>query len=705
VGSLMVASLALLIILQSTNLWKEFAIESSSDLVLLYALSSLNFAAFVIFAFIFARSIIKLVRERRTFQLGAQIKTRLLLYFFAVTLLPIIAMAVFSYLFMNRALERWFTQIPENVIREAREVQGQSMVDRVEKLDAAAKMIAASLDGKSVTQPDLQRIAEAGRLVHITLLSQEGRILANADGEVPSDQVQELSKAVEAGRSGNPIDGSLRDGRGIEVAVARLSDGRSLVIVPDPLVERSVSKIVENSVSEFERLKQKQVVIRQVGLLTLGMLTFLLIFASTWVAFYVARGITLPIKALAEGADEVARGNLEHRVEVLAEDELDLLVGAFNQMTGRLQANSVELSERRRYIETVLDTLPTGIISFDANNNISTINRTAADILQLEPSGIDRISLANLRYPETAAKLSTIVGRARRAGKASDQVNIPAAPNDEQYKDELTISLSATKLPSDGGVVLVLEDLSELISAQRSAAWQEVAQRMAHEIKNPLTPIQLSAERIAKRFAGMIAPANGGGKRSSDGAQGIDIIHESTNTILREVTSLKTMVDEFSKFARLPDTKLIRGDLNFVIRQAAAVFSERPSPITLELELSEKLPEVALDPEQIKRVFVNLIQNAGEAFETADDRSRIIVSTRFDSARDLVVAEVADNGKGIAPANLQKLFQPYFSTKGRGTGLGLAIVNRIIAEHSSRIKVTPNQPNGARFIIEIPVSG
>jgi two-component system, NtrC family, nitrogen regulation sensor histidine kinase NtrY len=698
----MVASLALLVILQSTNLWKEFAIESSSDLVLLYALSSLNFAAFIIFAFIFARSIIKLIRERRTFELGAQIKTRLLIYFFAVTLLPIIAMAVFSYLFMNRALERWFTQIPENVIREAREVQGQSLIDRVEKLDAAARMIAASLEGKSVTQQDLQRIAEAGSLVHIALLSADRQIIASADRGVPKEQEDELRIAIALGRSGNFSERSLRDGLGIDLAAARSADGRTVFIVPDPFAERAVSQIVENSVSEFERLKQKQVIIRQVGLLTLGVLTFLLIFASSWIAFYVARGITLPIKALAEGADEVARGNLEHRVEVLAEDELELLVGAFNQMTGRLQANSIELSERRRYIETVLDTLPTGVISFDAQNNITTINRAAADILQVGTA--DTAALAKMSDAETADRLLTIVNRARRAGRASDQLSIPETKGNEQYKQELTVSVAATKLPSDGGVVLVLEDLSELISAQRSAAWQEVAQRMAHEIKNPLTPIQLSAERIAKRFAGMLSPAFSPGKRITDGGPAVDIVHESTNTILREVTSLKTMVDEFSKFARLPDTKLEQGDLNFVIRQAAAVFSERLTRVSLDLQLSEDLPRVAIDPEQIKRVFVNLIQNAGEAFETEATDCIIAISTRFDAARDLVVAEVADNGKGIDLVNLQKLFQPYFSTKGRGTGLGLAIVNRIIAEHSARIKAVPNQPKGARFIIEIPVS-
>jgi nitrogen fixation/metabolism regulation signal transduction histidine kinase len=227
---------------------------------------------------------------------------------------------------------------------------------------------------------------------------------------------------------------------------------------------------------------------------------------------------------------------------------------------------------------------------------------------------------------------------------------------------------------------------------------------MAHEIKNPLTPIQLSAERIAKRFARTGHADGGNGKRVNDKGPIGDVVHESTATILREVTSLKTMVDEFSRFARLPDTRLETGDLNHVIAQSAAVFDGRFKRIEIDLQLGDELPELALDAEQLKRVFVNLIENAAEAFETDAVEPGIVVTSRYEAARDLVVSEISDNGKGIAPGDLPKLFQPYFSTKGRGTGLGLAIVNRIITEHHGRIKVVANQPRGAKFIIELPVN-
>jgi nitrogen fixation/metabolism regulation signal transduction histidine kinase len=288
-----------------------------------------------------------------------------------------------------------------------------------------------------------------------------------------------------------------------------------------------------------------------------------------------------------------------------------------------------------------------------------------------------------------------LVSRSRRTGTASDQIAL---------SPESTLAVTASALPSDGGVVLVIEDLSELIAAQRAHAWQEVARRMAHEIKNPLTPIQLSAERIAKRFERTGHRDNGGGKRIDDKGPMSDVIHESTDTILREVTSLKSMVDEFSRFARLPEARLERGNLNEAIDQAIATCQGKFGGIDLVFSNGAQLPEIMLDGEQLKRVFINLIENSAEALEDKTNQPRIEITTRHDAARDIVVAEVSDNGRGFAPGDLQKLFQPYFSTKGRGTGLGLAIVQRIISEHHGRIHAVKNLPRGARFIVELPVN-
>ena len=718
-GLFVLALLTFLILLQSSNLWKNFAIESADGTLLLYALSSLNFFAFVIFGFILLRNLIKLARERRALQLGAKIKTRLWLYFFAVSIMPIIAMAVFSYLFMNRALERWFTSIPANVIVEAREVQNQAIKSQGEKLSQTARMLAVSLAGRDFTNEDLQRIAEAGNLTHIEILSKTNKTIALYEKPIDAEQKREVDGLLALVRAGGADESVLLDSRGFDAAIAQFNDGRKLVIVPDLYSEENVSQMVDSSLVKFEELKQSELKIRQIGLSTLGVLTFMLIFASSWTALYIARGLTVPIKALAEGSDRIAQGNFGHRVEVLAEDELALLVESFNQMSAKLEENSAELQERRRYIETVLQSLSTGVISLDAANRVTTINKSAVQILRLEDADHTGCELGQLVAEENRIVLERLINRARRIGHAGEQTTLQRENtngNGGGAEANLPVALTATALPrssgESSGVVLVIEDLSELITAQRASAWAEVARRMAHEIKNPLTPIQLSAERIAKRFKSQVPSPKPQvvGERSSDLGPGTwdlgqteKIVKEGTETILREVNSLKAMVDEFSRFARLPNVKLEPGNVNEIIRQSAALYEDRGALI--ELNLANNLPNALIDEEQLKRVFVNLIENAVEAFEPQQADKRIVAKTFYDTGRDLIVAEISDNGGGIPPSGFQKLFQPYFSTKGRGTGLGLAIVQRIVSEHHGKIKAVNNAPRGAKFIVEIPVLG
>lgn len=715
-GAIVLILLALLFLLQSSNLWKNLSVETASDTLLLYALSSLNFLAFIIFGFIFIRSLLKLSRERRALELGSKIKTRLLLFFIAVSLLPIVAMAVFSYLFMNRALERWFTQIPENVIREAREVQNQAIVDQSVKLNEIAQMLAVLLEKQNPGDVDLQKILDSGGLTRLETVSKENKTIAVAEKNLDAERKKELENALSLMSQNNADEPALHDGKGFDSATANLSDGRRLIIISNYLTQdENVSQLVDSSLAEFDKLKDKQVTVRQIGFLTLGVLTFLLIFASSWTAFYIARGLTVPIKALAEGADEIAQGNLEHRVDVLAEDELALLVAAFNQMSAKLEENSAELGERRKYIETVLQSLSTGVISFDAENKVTTINYAAIHILKLENADFTKSELAKLFTEENRVVLERLLNRAKRIGQASEQTVLKREAAGGDAETNLPVALTATALPRNfgeaGGIVLVIEDLSELLQAQRASAWQEVARRMAHEIKNPLTPIQLSAERIAKRFAQVPSPksnvpsqnANDSRPETWDLGQTKKVVKDGTETILREVNSLKVMVDEFSRFARLPNVRLESGNLNEIVRQAVDLYEDRFADLRIEPNLAQNLPDAMLDAEQFKRVFVNLIDNAIEAFDKSREEKRIFIKTFHDPARDLIVAEVSDNGNGIPPSDFQKLFQPYFSTKNRGTGLGLAIVQRIVSEHHGKIKVVSNQPRGAKFIIELPV--
>ncbi|MFL6374617.1 MAG: HAMP domain-containing protein, partial [Pyrinomonadaceae bacterium] len=322
VGTLMIATLTLLVFLQSSNLWKSFTIESSADLIALYALSSLNFIAFMIFGFIFLRSIIRLVHERRAFKLGAKLKTRLLFYFVAISLLPIIAMAAFSYLFMNRALERWFSQIPQNVISQARDMQQSALEEHTATLNSSAKMLASMFEEKEVNDATLAAVANAGGLAHVELLGADNRTLAISERAIPTDQRGDLDDVLAAIRQGRNDEPSFSDRKGYDAAIAQMSGGRRLVIIPDPINEKNVGLVVDNSVKELNRLSDQQLTIRRVGLLTLGVLTFLLLFASSWIAFYVARRLTDPVRALAEGAGEIADGNLGYQVDILADDEL-----------------------------------------------------------------------------------------------------------------------------------------------------------------------------------------------------------------------------------------------------------------------------------------------------------------------------------------------------------------------------------------------
>ena len=396
-----------------------------------------------------------------------------------------------------------------------------------------------------------------------------------------------------------------------------------------------------------------------------------------------------------------------------------------------LREKNLALEERRNYIETVLESLSTGVVSLDQNDCVTTINTAAISILRLSEAPPAWAKLTTLLSSEDRVALERLMRRARRAGRAAEQSQLTRGT----VGGAIPVALTATALrgpTGDGrGVVLVIEDLSELLSAQRAAAWSEVARRIAHEIKNPLTPIQLSAERIARNFqvrlngsepravatgfsgATELADAsstNGNGENgfalTADNREELTrVVEECTTSITREVAGLKALVDEFSRFARMPPPRMEPGDLNEVIRQAVQLYAERLDGVELELLLAEQLPPALLDTEQLKRVFVNLTDNALEALAEMPDDRGLTIKTRHDSARDLLIATVEDTGEGIPAGDFKRLFQPYFSTRGRGTGLGLAIVARIITEHGGRVYAEANVPHGARFVIELPVSG
>ena len=731
--SLGITVLLLLSIILSQQLWLWTVLppETASDTLLLYALSTLNFVAFVVFSFIFVRNLLKLRRERHERQLGSKIKTRLLIYFIAISFLPIIAMAVFSYLFLNRSLEKWFGGLSARVVNEAQEVQREAVDAQTRNLLETASLIAAVLKPQSDTekQQTLDRLIASGQLSAVEIFDSSGRTLAQGRGKLSDNEAKELESLLQQARGLSGSNDSLADGKNLDAVVVPISESEQLVVVPLQRASRDLGDTISGSQGEYQKLVARQRRVRSLGLSTLGLMTLMLLFVSSWVAIYLARGIATPIKALAEASKEIARGNLAHRVTTIAEDELALLASSFNQMTAQLEENrrSIEagsaalreknliLEERRDYIETILQSLSTGVVSLDEDDSVTTINAAASRMLKLSAMPAGEGKLEQLLGTEDWSVIDRLIRRARRTGQAAEQALLAGVNDGGVEPTSLPVALTATALRASAsqkrGVVVVLEDLSELLAAQRVAAWSEVARRMAHEIKNPLTPIQLSAERIANSYRR--ASANGGlngtngqnGNRVED-LQVTAVIDECTQTITREVAGLKAMVDEFSRFARLPLARLEVAHLNEVVRHAVALYDGRLDGVVIETTLEPNLPAAMLDTEQLRRVFVNLIDNAINALGGVDGARTISISTKFDSGRSLMLAEVSDTGHGIRPADFKRLFQPYFSTRGSGTGLGLAIVQRIILEHGGRIRAEANYPRGARFVIELPsVSG
>ena len=486
-------------------------------------------------------------------------------------------------------------------------------------------------------------------------------------------------------------------------AVIKSKDGTPTgVVVATDYLTGDLAARSRSMTQAFENYNQLRVLKRPLTGVYLSfflMVTLLILVGSTWMGLYLTKRITGPVQMLAAAAREIGAGRLDQRVEPQSNDEFGSLVDAFNAMAGELAASrrkvdrsTVELERkhqevegRRRYIETILERITTGVVSVDASGAITTINSAAARLLGLARSSVGRSAQAAFARPDLQPIAILLAGAGRSRGEPAAQEI--AIPRDGQ---ELHLAVVATALVGESGAsegaVLVLDDVTPLIRAQKVAAWREVARRLAHEIKNPLTPIQLCAERLRRHFAGAAPAAKA-------------LVDECTTTIVGEVESLKGLVDEFSQFARMPAPRTVPTDLAQLITETLALYNGIFTEIRIESRFAPELPLVRLDAEQVRRVIINLVDNAIEAMER---RGEIVVETQLDRANSVARVVVADDGPGIPPGEREKLFLPYYSTKRRGSGLGLAIVRRIIAEHGGSVEVTDNAPHGTRFTIELP---
>jgi two-component system, NtrC family, nitrogen regulation sensor histidine kinase NtrY len=696
----------------------DLPIEPASwrEMIDFYAVSCFIFAAFLVFGLIFVRSFVRLRLEHTRAQLGARFKTKMVLGAVAVSLLPAIFMFFVSYALLNRTLGRWFPRPLEIASEETQKLLNDLGRGTVPRLRLLGYQVATHL-GET---PDafVQHALELG-LDGVWVFDGDGKFVTGGVAcderpEPPAPQSCEIAGLIGKLQRTLPSGAEVwlaRDksyfGAHVPVQLANHKTG-SLVAAyrttPDFLNRLST---IQSQMQEYEKVKQNLRALKRQMLLILSFFTLLVLSAATWVALFLAKQVTVPIQALAEGTREISSGNFEYQVPEQAQDELGMLVRSFNSMTTQLrdsrgqideftrnlQQAVQELERRRQLMETVLENIPAGVIYMDAAGGIQRTNTVLLKMFQA--SGRDVASLESLVGTEADRILEHLMRRALRMGVVSREIEVTVS--DRLLHLAVTVS-SLGPRRANTGYVLVFDDLTEVLRAQKSAAWQEVARRIAHEIKNPLTPIQLSAQRILHHLEMHAATAP-----SAPDPELPRIAGECARLIVREVSTLSSLVNEFSQFVRFPTSKLLPTDANTTVHEALEVFSGRLDGIHLKTALEPNLPAVRADGPLLRSVIVNLIDNAAEALEDAA-RREITLSTHLRPESDTIEIAVIDTGHGISPEDKDKLFLPHFSTKDRGTGLGLAIAARIISEHGGSLRVENNQPVGSRFLIELPVA-
>jgi len=666
------SGLALLAILLTLVVWQvsfsfgEYGPADAPQTFVFWAVSTLIFLLTVTLGFMLFRTGVKLYLERQANREGSRIKTKLLAGALALSLLPVVFLGLFSYVILNRNVEKWFSRPAEGIrtdlVQSSRalsaEVQGRANI--------MARWVAS-----------LPEVAADG--VNYAQLCRENNIAS-----------------LEIRRPGAPpnIVCPLQPGTtDVYIATAPLRDGTLVLAVRSAIDMQKTQSEIDRYMAEYSQLAAQKKNIRTMYLLFILAIALFILFVATWIALLLSRQIISPISALLVAAGEVRKGNLAHRVRAKAIDELATLVRAFNEMMQELEANSRELESRRRFTEAILESIPTGVLSVNAEGRIQRVNRALQGLLPQEQ--VERAAhLSDLFSREDASEIQYLMKRARRTGIAASQIEVHTPT--QVLHLAVTVSALPAQPPAEQSFVVVLEDTSELLRAQKAAAWHEVARRIAHELKNPLTPIALSAERITRILDRM------GERLPGLPPDSQRILRECARTISREVESVKTLADEFSQFSRFPAAQPVPSDINEIVKNALAVFLGRLNEIDLRVELAPGLPPIHADPEQLKRVIVNLVDNAAEAMRDVPVKRMLVRTTP--SSHDSIELLVADTGCGISPEDKEKLFLPYFSTKGRGTGLGLAIVSHILSEHGARVRVEDNRPAGARFYVDIPAT-
>ena len=732
--TLLLAALVAMVVLadRSASLSPEFLSEA-----VLYALTAADLTMLVALVFVLARNVIKLIVERRRGLPFARFRAKLVAAMLALTLIPAVLVLLVGSELLRNSADRWFSAPVDEVLTSANQIASDYYFDRQVAVSDDADRIAGALASVDLMADDVGPVCElitpeviAGRVEMVQVYRVAGGPDAARPDVVPivdlaAPSLPQTHSPASADRLAARV---LADGTGARAveplagggdlvraatAIRRSADGPIVGIVvasthlTGELAARS--RRITDAYEAYSQLRVLKRPLQGVYLSFFLMVTLLILVSATWMGVYIAKRIMRPVQLLADGARAIEAGRLDYRIEPETADEFGSLMEAFNSMAGGLAAGqrklkrsqadlrrtNVEVDGRRRYTETILERIATGVVSIGSDGRVSTVNRAAARLLGLAPAVIGLPAEEVFGRADLRPLADVLRGLTTRGDQPPQEVAL------ERDGREWHLAVAATNLQSDadsgGGAVMVFDDVTPLIRAQRVATWRHVARRLAHEIRNPLTPIQLCAERLRRHFSGAPTATRA-------------LIDECTGTIVGEVESLKALVDEFSQFARMPAPRTVPVDLNALLNDALRLYDGLFHEIRLHRAFAASLPPVRVDPEQIRRVVINLIDNAVEVLRGSagadasrhDHPGRVVITTEHDAAEGVARFTVADNGPGISAADRDKLFMPYYSTKQRGSGLGLAIVRRIIIEHGGNIEVGENGERGTRFTVELP---
>lgn len=690
------------------------AIPLTSNIVI-FGLINLNIILLCLLVFFLLRNITKVVLERRQRITVSSLRTKLVLILTGFSLLPAIIFFSIATSFITKSIDNWFSEEIESTLKNAKEIvddyynnMGLITLRFVKGINKEIKE-RNLLNSPQQLKNFLKKRIELSGVSVIEVFDDKGRDVAsiineNSDyGGVVSGSSDVIANAYQGKDDIRVL--TLESGD-IIWAVSPVMDSSGNIIgvtatnnfIPRSLVDKQTSLL--QGYNDFKTNELMKETVKGTFVIFLLVITLLVIFSASWLGIQIANAITGPINEVAEAASNIARGKLDIYISAPQEEELRNLVSAFNKMVRDLKSNkerlddayrnlsqtNVELEQRRKYMEAVLQNVASGVISLDSEGRITTINLSAEKILNLKGEEVLGKKYKDVLGPNHMAIVKELIHTVNRLGK--DSVELEQNFYDGKETKKLLTNLTVLRDESNNyiGVVVVFEDITELVRVQKLSAWREIARRIAHEIKNPLTPIQLSAQRLKKKYSASIK-------------EDIETFTECVDTITRQTDVLKSMVDEFSSFSRLPVARPAMNDLNLVINEIVALYRTAQKDIKFEVILDENMVMFEFDRNQINRLIINLLENAVSA---VNGRGTITIKTIYDKEENIAVIEVSDNGEGIPPEIKPRIFEPYFSTKKGGMGLGLTIVHAIVKEHSGRILVEDNYPKGAKFIVKLP---